>query len=31
MVRPPAPGARLTRSAPPQIAPTLDTFFDAQS
>ena len=31
MVRPPAPGARLTRSAPPQTAPTVDTFFDAQS
>ena len=31
MMRPPAPGAPLTRSVPPQTAPTLDTFFDAQS
>ena len=31
MVRPPAPGARLTRSGPPQTAPSVDSFFDAQS
>ena len=31
MMRPPTPGAPLTRSVPPQTAPTLDTFFDAQS
>ena len=31
LVRPPAPGARLTRSEPPRIAPALDSFFDAQS
>jgi glycine/D-amino acid oxidase-like deaminating enzyme len=31
LMRPPAPGARLTRSAPPQTAPAVDAFFDAQS
>lgn len=30
-VRTPAPGARLTRSASPSAAPSLDSFFDAQS
>jgi glycine/D-amino acid oxidase-like deaminating enzyme len=30
-MRPLAPGARLTRSAPPQTAPNVDSFFDAQS
>jgi glycine/D-amino acid oxidase-like deaminating enzyme len=30
-VRPPAPGARLTRSAPPSAAPSVDSFFDVQS
>ena len=30
-MRPPAPGARLTRSGPPRNAPTVDSFFDAQS
>jgi hypothetical protein len=29
--RAPAPGARLTRSAPPAIAPTVEAFFDAES
>ena len=31
LVRPPAPGARLTRSAPLSTIPGVDTFFDAQS
>jgi D-amino-acid oxidase len=31
MMQPPAPGARLTRFEPPQIAPNVDSFFDAQS
>jgi D-amino-acid oxidase len=31
LMRPPAPGARLTRSVRPQIAPAVDSFFDAQS
>jgi len=31
LVRPPAPGARLTRSEPPQPVPGVGTFFDAQS
>jgi hypothetical protein len=31
MMRAPAPGARLTRSGPPQTAPPVDAFFDAQS
>lgn len=30
-MRPPPPGARLTRSEPPQTMPSIDTFFDAQS
>jgi len=30
-VRPPAPGARLTRSTPPPSAPAVDSFFDIQS
>ncbi|MBI3491622.1 MAG: FAD-dependent oxidoreductase [Acidobacteria bacterium] len=30
-MRPPAPGARLTRSAPPQTTPSVQSFFDAQS
>ena len=30
-VRPPAPGARLTRSGSPSSAPSLDSFFDVQS
>jgi D-amino-acid oxidase len=31
LMRPPAPGARLTRSEPPQTIPSVDSFFDAQS
>jgi glycine/D-amino acid oxidase-like deaminating enzyme len=31
VVRPPAPGARLTRSGPPQTIPGVYSFFDAQS
>ena len=31
MVKPPAPGARLTRSEAPQSAPAVNSFFDAQS
>jgi D-amino-acid oxidase len=31
LMRPPSPGARLTRSAPPQTLPTLDSFFDVES
>jgi glycine/D-amino acid oxidase-like deaminating enzyme len=31
LVRPPAPGRRLTRSEPPQKVPSVDSFFDAQS
>ncbi len=30
-MRPPAPGARLTRSAPPRVAPPVDAFFEAES
>jgi D-amino-acid oxidase len=30
-MRPPAPGARLTRSTPPRVAPPVDAFFDAES
>jgi len=30
-MRAPAPGARLTRSEPPRIAPPVDAFFDAES
>jgi len=30
-MRPPAPGARLTRSEPPRVAPPVDTFFDEES
>jgi len=30
-MRPPAPGARLTRSEPPAVVPSLDSFFDAES
>ena len=30
-MRPPAPGARLTESRPPRIAPTVEAFFDQQS
>jgi glycine/D-amino acid oxidase-like deaminating enzyme len=31
LMRPPAPGARLTRSEPPQTIPSVNSFFDAQS
>ena len=31
LMRTPAPGARLTRSEPPQTIPGVDSFFDAQS
>lgn len=31
LMRPPAPGARLTRSGPPQTIPGVDSFFDTQS
>jgi D-amino-acid oxidase len=30
-MRAPAPGARLTRSVPPRVAPLVDAFFDAES
>ena len=30
-MRPPAPGARLTRSEPPRVAPPVEAFFDAES
>jgi D-amino-acid oxidase len=30
-MRPPAPGARLTRSLPPQTVPSVDSFFDVES
>src|SRR5207244_12380424 len=30
-MRAPAPGARLTRSEAPRVAPPLETFFDAES
>jgi len=30
-MRPPAPGARLTRSEPPRAAPPVEAFFDAES
>ena len=30
-MRAPAPGARLTRSEPPRVAPTVETFFDSES
>jgi hypothetical protein len=31
LMRPPAPGARLTRSGSPPVAPSVDSFFDVQS
>jgi hypothetical protein len=31
LMRPPAPGARLTRSEPPQAMPSVNTFFDVES
>jgi hypothetical protein len=31
LMRPPAPGARLTRSEPPQAAPAVDSFFETPS